>query len=464
EEIENTARFEKADNDKIAVNIEILEKELNMIVEDRTSLQQKMETVTSLIQNITSEESELKASIELEDQNITKLQEKSADDRRLYFEIRSQTELLQEKINNLTHQLSSFKQRKEAIKAKIENLSQDNLNSEKEKEKLKVDIHKHSEKIRNKRTAIKEKEGFLVIAESKLNDLQQELKELDNRIDRSKGTSEERKEQRVAWEIKKAERDRDLVNLEESCWQELKKSLDEVKEEISLDELGDTDITASLNEADSALQRIGSVNLMAEEEHQIQAQRYEFLLQEQEDLRQSITSTREAIKKIDQESKSQFLTALEEVNKNFQDVFAILFEGGKAEVKLSDPDSPLESGVDIIAQPPGKRVQSLTLLSGGEKTLTSLAFFFALFRYKPTPFCILDEVDAALDEVNLGRFLNMMKKIKEQTQFIIVTHNFKTMEVADYIYGTTMAEPSITSIYSVKIDMDTKTLTRTETI
>jgi chromosome segregation protein len=141
-----------------------------------------------------------------------------------------------------------------------------------------------------------------------------------------------------------------------------------------------------------------------------------------------------------------------EVNKNFQEVFSQLFEGGHAEIKLTDPGDVLESGVDIIAQPPGKRVQSLNLLSGGERALTSLAFFFALFRYKPTPFCLLDEVDAALDEVNLGRFLKLMKKVKERTQFILITHNFKTMEVADYIYGTTMAEPNITSLYSMKID------------
>ena len=114
-------------------------------------------------------------------------------------------------------------------------------------------------------------------------------------------------------------------------------------------------------------------------------------------------------------------------------------------------------GVEIVAQPPGKRLQSLGLLSGGEKSLTSLAFFFALFRYKPTPFCILDEVDAALDEANLSRFLHLMKRIKNQTQFIIITHNSKTMEVADYIYGTTMAEPNITSVFSVKMDKNKAT-------
>jgi len=151
---------------------------------------------------------------------------------------------------------------------------------------------------------------------------------------------------------------------------------------------------------------------MAEEEYNTQKKRYDFLVNQRQDLRESIQSTKKAIKKIDSESKTQFLNALIKVNNNFQDIFSILFNGGNAQIKLSDEDNPLESGLDITAQPPGKKVKNLTLLSGGEKTLTSLAFFFALFRYKPAPFCILDEVDAALDETNLDRFLNLMKEIR----------------------------------------------------
>jgi chromosome segregation protein len=263
---------------------------------------------------------------------------------------------------------------------------------------------------------------------------------------------ERRKEERVKWEISKAEGERDLVNLEESCWQELKKSLKELKEEIPEEKIMETDIEEKLAKADEELQKYKSVNLMAEEEYSAQKKRFEFLMDQKKDLRDSIDATREAIQKIDEESKSQFLKALAEVNKNLQDVFSILFNGGNAELKLADSSQPLESGVEIIAQPPGKKVQSLSLLSGGEKSLTSLAFFFALFRYKPTPFCVLDEIDAALDEVNLTRFLELMKKTKSQTQFIIITHNVKTMEVADYIYGTTMAEPNITNLYSIKIE------------
>ena len=217
-------------------------------------------------------------------------------------------------------------------------------------------------------------------------------------------------------------------------------------------ELSDQEAEQELEEFRDAIQRFKAVNLMAEEEFLGQKKRYDFLIHERQDLRESIDSTEAAIRKIDDESKTQFLKALEEVNTNFRDVFGLLFKGGNAEVKLLEPDNPLESGVEIVAQPPGKRLQNLALLSGGEKSLTSMAFMFALFRYRPSPFCFLDEVDAALDEVNLARFLDLMKAIKHQTQFIIITHNYKTMEVADYIYGTTMEEPNITKLYSVKLE------------
>ncbi len=232
----------------------------------------------------------------------------------------------------------------------------------------------------------------------------------------------------------------------------LKKTAGEIKNENISQEKTERDIEELLTEAKEKLQKFKSVNLLAEEEYLIQKKRFDFLTQENEDLRESIDSTKEAIRKIDQESKIQFQKALNEVNKNFQEVFSLLFEGGRTEVKLSQPSQPLESGIEIIAQPPGKKVNSLNLLSGGEKSLTSLAFFFALFRYKPAPFCILDEVDAALDETNLTRFLNLMRKVKKQTQFILITHNFKSMEVADYIYGTTMPEPNITNIYALKLE------------
>jgi len=386
--------------------------------------------------------------------------------RREKAKLQKSVDRIENEIHPLTIQLEEKSILKTKLDEKIQTRSSQVLELTKKIEGAeKVSLVEHAE-VEKMETSISiiEKE-LSILAEDKAQ-IQKNLtfleanthqKELEERLENTREGSESRKEERVKWEIKKAERERDLVNMEESCWQEIKKTLREVKKDMAIEDIPDEDIEGSLTKAQEQLQSYKAVNLMAEEEYEIHKKRHDFLIKEKEDLQDSIASTREAIKKIDQKSKAQFLKAITEVNKNFKEIFGLLFEGGHAEVKLTDPYQVLESGVEIVAQPPGKRVQNLALLSGGERALTSLAFFFALFQYKPTPFCILDEVDAALDEVNLGRFLNLMKKVKERTQFILITHNFKTMEVADYIYGTTMAEPNITSIYSMKIeDKDTQ--------
>ena len=366
--------------------------------------------------------------------------------------MKSDIELHQEKIRNLDQQLQTLGQRKESIQKKNQALDHEIQDATEKQSQLKEYILDISKKEKSLEKDKDQREKQLVDDEISLSNAQKELKEMEDRIESLREEHEERKEERVEWEVKKAERDRDLANLEESCWQELKKSLAEIKKDVSPEMTKERDLHEELEGAKEKLQKFKEVNLMAEEEYLSHKKRYDFLLQQKEDLRESIDTTKEAIKKIDKESKAQFLEALIEVNKNFQDIFSLLFKGGKAELKLTDENTPLESGVDIIAQPPGKKLQSIALLSGGERSLTSLAFFFALFRYKPTPFCVLDEVDAALDDVNLERYLDLMRKIKSATQFILITHNFKTMEVADYIYGTTMSEPNITTLYSVKID------------
>jgi len=193
------------------------------------------------------------------------------------------------------------------------------------------------------------------------------------------------------------------------------------------------------------------LNFSAESEYDLLAKDHELLLSQKSDVIDSIEDMNNAIKKIDNESKASFKEAFEEIRGNFRKTFEILFEGGEADLQLTDLDNILETGLEIMAQPPGKRLQGLRLLSGGEKTLTSLAFLFALFEYKPSPFCVFDEVDASLDEANIQRFLKFLHKLKEKTQFLIITHNFKTMEEADFIYGISMNEPSVSTVYSMKM-------------
>ncbi len=192
------------------------------------------------------------------------------------------------------------------------------------------------------------------------------------------------------------------------------------------------------------------LNFSAESEYEMLFGEHGFLITQKEDVIDSIKDMHEVIEKIDSQSKISFLKAFNEIKESFVENFKILFEGGDATLTLTDQGNLLETGLNIKAQPPGKQLLSLRLLSGGEKTLTSLAFLFALFQYKPAPFCIFDEVDASLDEANIQRFLKFLHILKANTQFLIITHNFKTMEEADYLYGISMNEPGISTIYSTK--------------
>jgi len=437
---------------KISDRTQVFESETEVLTQDKKRMEASIRQVSTHLTELERERSALRSSIEEQETSLASLQEASEHTRTRCFELQSGLDLTEERIKNLKQQNRNILQRRENISSKIENLENELRSEEKEEAALKQDIFDLTQEAGKLERELRDKESEMLEKESGLKRHQEKQAESEQGLDEQRIKYEAIKEERVQWEIKKAERERDLVNLEETCWQELKKTIAEVKQEISAEDVADRDIAPQLEESQDKIQRFKAVNLMAEEEYRAQKERYDFLLQQNEDLRSSIDSTKEAIRRIDQESRHQFLKALSEVNTNFKDLFSLLFDGGHAEVKLTDPDQPLDSGIDIIAQPPGKRVQSLTLLSGGEKTLTSLAFFFALFRYKPTPFCILDEVDASLDEANLLRFLNLMKKNEDGTQFIIITHNFKSMEVADFIYGTAMPEPNFTNIYSVKME------------
>ena len=200
------------------------------------------------------------------------------------------------------------------------------------------------------------------------------------------------------------------------------------------------------------LERMGAVNMMAIDQFDDLESRHAFLTTQRKDLVDSIAATNEAIKKIDKTTRERFREAFTVINENFERTFTTLFGGGRAGLTLLDEADQLESGIDIIAQPPGKRLQSVQLLSGGEKALTAMALMFAIFKYRPSPFCLLDEIDAPLDDANIGRFVEMLQGMQEHTQFILITHNRKTMEIADRLYGVTMEEPGVSKLISVQLN------------
>lgn len=209
---------------------------------------------------------------------------------------------------------------------------------------------------------------------------------------------------------------------------------------------------AQVREMREKLEKIGPVNLGAIEEYEELKQRHEHLDKQYQDLVQSLDALQRALQKINRTTKKRFEETFETVNKLFQEVFPKLFKGGRAELLLTDPENILESGVEIVAQPPGKKLQSVSLLSGGEKALTAVSLVFAIFIIKPSPFCLLDEVDAPLDDANIDRFNDMVRSLVDKSQFILITHNKRTMEMADTLYGITMEQPGVSKLVSVQLN------------
>ena len=196
---------------------------------------------------------------------------------------------------------------------------------------------------------------------------------------------------------------------------------------------------------------MGGVNLDAVRECQEAEKRHTFYTEQKSDLEKALADLAQAIAQMNRESKRLFHETFEEVNARFEQIFPKLFRGGKASLRLIDPDDSLESGVEILAQPPGKKLANLELMSGGEKALTAIALIFAIFQFKPSPFCILDEVDAPLDEANVARYNDAIRSMTDRSQFILITHIKQTMQRVDLLYGVTMAEPGVSTIVSVTV-------------
>jgi len=201
-----------------------------------------------------------------------------------------------------------------------------------------------------------------------------------------------------------------------------------------------------------ALERLGPVNHAALEEYEVESARLKQLTTQKLDLEASLAQILETIRTINLTSSERFAEAFVAINANFAQVFQRLFRGGTASMHLLDDADPLESGLEIMAQPPGKRNQTIGLLSGGEKALTAIALLVSIFKYKPSPFCILDEVDASLDEANIDRFTSLLVELSEETQFVLITHNKRTMETAQALYGVTQEEPGVSKLVSVRFD------------
>lgn len=284
--------------------------------------------------------------------------------------------------------------------------------------------------------------------------IRQQLAGIEGQLKEARSVIDQQRDRRTMLSTAVAKLRADLEHLEASCLNEVNTEASALRADETLTHIVDEELAVEEETCRTLRQKLdamGPVNMMALEEYKETADRHTFLEAQRKDLMESIENTQETIREIDQISRTKFDEAFARINENFSQVFTRLFHGGQAFLRLTDEENQAESGLDIVASPPGKKLQNVLLLSGGEKALTAISLLVGIFQFQPSPFCVLDEVDAALDETNVGRLADLLYSLSKDTQFLLVTHSKRMMQSADMIYGVTMQEPGVSRVVSVKL-------------
>jgi chromosome segregation protein len=308
--------------------------------------------------------------------------------------------------------------------------------------------HEELTELRAQATA----EGATLSAQA--TELRTQMTELDTKLRTLRHETEDLRETRANFTARAAKLTSDLEHMEQTCLNDLAVEPATLREDSTIARIEAEALTEEEEAARALKQRLeamGPVNMMALEEYTETAGRHSFLETQRKDLIDSIENTQASIKEIDEVSHEKFDQAFKVINDNFSTSFSKLFGGGQAFMRLTDEANTAESGIEIVASPPGKKLQNILLLSGGEKALTALSLLVGIFQFQPAPFCILDEVDAPLDDTNIGRFARLIADMAQTTQFVVITHSKRTMEQADVMYGVTMQEPGVSKIVSVSL-------------
>ncbi len=292
-------------------------------------------------------------------------------------------------------------------------------------------------------------------AREKLDTANAEVRKIELALRDRRSKLEKKTEERQKLEFRQREVSLGVAHVDEQLRDRFDVSEDQARRLVEEIETPPAERKGKRDYLKSRIESLGPVNAMAEDEYEAARERNEFLTDQKEDLEAAIADLRQAISRMDRESRRRFKETYDAVNAKFKEIFPSLFRGGRAELILTDPDDLLSTGVDIQVQPPGKRLQNVSLLSGGEKALTAVSLIFSIFILKPTPFSILDEVDAPLDEANVGRFAGLVRNLSETSQMIVITHSRRTMESADVLYGVTMEEAGVSKMVNVRLsDVD----------
>jgi chromosome segregation protein len=468
-------RLEGIKNSSVEEGIKIAnqEKDIEHFKKEIESLDQKQQEIGRQIEKASQALESLEPELESLNNEQTSLENSLDENEKLDEQLKTELEASEkahlqqtEKLTRLKIELAQTEQKKGHLESEINRLSQEILNlrhsladrhsasliTADEGETLEQTMA-HLTKVLDKRLGKKEElEKELTANKESYEKANQALRESEVSIKEIRKNYGEasKKVNDVALEL--TEIRSELKHLTEQCFERHQLSLADICDEYKDGDIDMGEAAMKVGELKEKLARLGGVNTDALQEFEELKERYEFLVKQKADLETSLSTLERVIHKINRTTRERFLSTFNLVNERFQSIFPTMFRGGKAHLQLTDEANLLETGVEIIAQPPGKKLQSISLLSGGEKALTAVSLVFAMFQIKPSPFCLLDEVDAPLDDANVERYNEILRSMTHKTQFIVITHNKKTMETVDVLYGVTMQEAGASQLVSVELN------------
>jgi chromosome segregation protein len=443
-----------ADVDRAQQRWRVATGEVGRLSQERNEVEKALKDTEFALAEAAARKAAIEEEVQVRSRRSDELRAEVDNLRHILSGLQSKLAVLQERRSTVARELNSLVQQAADLERRSSQASAQIGQAQEQQEQTRETI----ESLEVTRAGLSEERNSLdaVIAQTTaaLDELRRELHEAEAKWDETRALLDTWKDRHNALEIERTQVESDLKHLAESCIHELNETIEAVCLKY-FEALPPTELEVreqEYRELRDKIDSMGAVNMMAVEEHQEAEERFVFLSTQRQDLLDSIRDTTQAIDEIDAVCRRQFKEAFEAINAGFKDAFVSLFGGGHGELRLLEGAEETDAGVEIVASPPGKKLQNVLLLSGGEKALTALALLIALFRYKPSPFCVLDEVDAPLDEANVDRFAQMVRDMSATTQFIVITHSKRTMETASQLYGVTMEEPGISKIVSVRLN------------
>lgn len=441
----------------IEENIERLEKRLERLRQENKEIQEQKEAKAKEKVELQKEVEKLEQQIQSFTEEIQKFAE-SNQERQKYIDD------LNFDITNLKISVSSFDESQLSIDEILERIEQEIRNNQMaiENKQKRIEEQKQENKTYTEEIASFEKQIEQVKEEAKTSSLKveeqkqlrteknQQLTEIEKEVSHQFEVLEGLKEQIVKTEVKKTKVEQDLQDEINELWEEYELTPSQIVDSVRPDNLAKAQ--KEVNDLKGQIRDLGSIHIDSIEEYKKTKERYDFMCEQRLDLENTAAKLRQVISQMTETMKEQFKEKFHLINQNFNEVFVELFGGGKAELILEDEEHILDCGIDIRVQPTGKKLQNMMLLSGGEKALTAIALLFAILKLNPAPFCILDEIEAALDDVNVYRFADYLRKFSKETQFLVITHRKGTMEIADSVYGVTMEENGISKLLSIQLN------------